>query len=189
MRRRDFMKSGLLSVASVSAFGGAAPGQAPTQGSYVEGQRCTLTNKFLDWELVMTGGTIQSADLRNKLSGRYYNLRDSREVLVTFSRAKSRIELPWWYVAMGPDNDKSQPEQERGYLGATTWWILGAKRNGARLSICFFATLARSRFHRFSMAMPGSGRRLNCQVMAKETQSFSVWAAITRKIGTSIGSL
>ena len=116
MRRREFITSGLVSVASVSAFGAAALGESQAQGLYVEGQKFTLGNKYLDWELVMTGGTIQSVGLRNKLSGRYYELRDSREFLLTLSRAKARVEIPWWYIAMGSDDDKASPDQERGYL-------------------------------------------------------------------------
>jgi hypothetical protein len=110
------MKSGLVSVASVSAFGAAARGESKVRGSYVEGQKLTLGNKYLDWELIMTGETIQSVGLRNKLSGRYYELRDSKEFLLTLSRAKARVEIPWWYVAMGSDDDKASPDQERGYL-------------------------------------------------------------------------
>jgi hypothetical protein len=62
----------------------------------------------------MTGGTVRSVGLRNKLSGRDYELNDSKEWRITLSQAKSRIEIPWWYVQTGPDDDHSSPDNEAG---------------------------------------------------------------------------
>ena len=59
MKRRDFIKSGLASLASARVIDPAAIGQAiapETAGSYVEGQELTLSNKYLDWNLLMAGG-------------------------------------------------------------------------------------------------------------------------------------
>lgn len=118
MKRRDFIKSGLASLASARVINSAAGGQAfahETAGSYVEGQELTLNNKYLDWNLLMTGGSVTSRGFRNKLSGRAFEFEQSKELLLTFSQAKARIEIPWWYVEFGPDNDKASPAQEQGY--------------------------------------------------------------------------
>ena len=118
MKRRDFIKSGFVSLASTSAFGASAFGSTGAKGEekkYVEGQRLTLSNKYLDWELLMTGGGVKSVGLRNKLIGRHYELTDSQEFSFNLSSAKARVEIPWWYVEVGPDNDRSSPDQEQGY--------------------------------------------------------------------------
>jgi hypothetical protein len=119
MKRRDFIKSGLASLATASAIDPSAIGQAitpVTEGSYVERQQLILSNQYLDWNFVMSGGTITSQGFRNKLSGRVFEFEQSRELSLTFSQAKARVEIPWWFVDFGPDKDKSSPAQEQGYL-------------------------------------------------------------------------
>ncbi len=119
MKRRDFIKSGLVSLASTSAFGSSAFGSAVPngeEGNYAEGQRLVLSNPYLNWDLLMTGGGVKSVGLRNKLSGRQYELTDSKEFSLTLSSAKARVEIPWWYGEIGPDNDRSSPNEERGSL-------------------------------------------------------------------------
>ena len=69
MKRRDFMKWGLISLASVSEVGSASFSGVQTQGSYAEGQKIVLSNMYLEWELTMAGGTLNSTSLHNKLSG------------------------------------------------------------------------------------------------------------------------
>lgn len=119
MKRRDFIKSGLVSIASKSVVGPSAFGLTVPKGetrSYVEGKRVTLRNGFLDWELLMAGGGVKSIGLRNKLSGHHFELGNSKEFSLTFSSAKARIEIPWWFDWVGPDHDKSSPNHEQGYL-------------------------------------------------------------------------
>ena len=70
MKQRELIRSGLLSLALVSTIGTSALGQPAAEGGYVEGQRITLGNQYLDWDLLMTEGTIRSTGVRNKLSGR-----------------------------------------------------------------------------------------------------------------------
>ncbi len=99
MKRRDFIKSGLASLASTSALSASAFGSSGPKGEerkYAEGQRLILSNRYLDWELLMTGGGVRSVGLRNKLSGRHYELNDSREFLLALSSARTRVEIPWW---------------------------------------------------------------------------------------------
>jgi hypothetical protein len=72
MKRRDFMKSGLMSMASVSALRSAAFGGVQTRIAYVEGRKIALSNKYLDWEFAMTGRAVTSTSLRNQLSGRVF---------------------------------------------------------------------------------------------------------------------
>jgi hypothetical protein len=114
MKRRDFIKSGLASLASTSALGSAASAERGAEEKYEEGRKLTLGNKYLDWNLLMTGGTIRSVCLRNKLSSRDYALVDSKEFQIALSASRSRIEIPWWYVNVGPNNDDASPENERG---------------------------------------------------------------------------
>lgn len=116
MKRRDFIKSGLVSLASTNALGTAAFGKPVAEQGYEEGRTLTIGNKNLDWTLLMTAGTIRSSRLRNKLSGRDYKLRDSREFQITLSQAKSRIEIPWWYFQLGSNNDTSSPDSEGGIM-------------------------------------------------------------------------
>ena len=115
MKRRDFMKSGLLSLASVNAFGPGVFGGVRTSGAYADGGRITLSNKHLHWEFSMASGTVMSTSLRNKLSGRIFPLTENHQVQLTFSAAKARIEIPWWNVKVGPDHDTSTPDRESGH--------------------------------------------------------------------------
>ena len=62
----------------------------------------------------MTNGTIRSTGLRNKLSSSDFELSDSREFQITLSESRSRIEIPWWHVRLGPNNDKAAPDNEEG---------------------------------------------------------------------------
>ncbi len=116
MKRRDFMKSGLISLASLGAAGASTLGAPDIIGGYSEGQKITLSNKFLEWELTMTGGAARSTRLQNKLSGRAFEISESQELQLTFSAAKARIEIPWWRARVGSDHDADSPDRERGYL-------------------------------------------------------------------------
>ncbi len=113
MKRRDFIKQGMTSVASL---GVPAFSKGVGRETYAEVQKLTLGNKYLDWDLVLTGGTVKSTGVRNKLSGQYYKLNNSTELLLTFSLSKARVEIPWWDYELGRDNDTTPPDQERGYL-------------------------------------------------------------------------
>ena len=117
MKRREFMKWGLMSLASASEVGSASFSGVQTPGSYAEGQKIVLSNKYLEWELTMAGGALRSTRLHNQFSGQVFGLSDSREIQLTFSEAKARVEIPWWNVKVGPDQDNTPPDQERGYLG------------------------------------------------------------------------
>jgi len=59
---------------------------------------------------------VKSSGFRNKLTGKYFAFKDSKEILLTFSDTKARIEIPWWNFVLGKDNDASPPEKEEGYL-------------------------------------------------------------------------
>ena len=117
MKRRDFMKSGLMSLASLGVSGASSPGAADIMQGYDEGRKIILSNQYLEWELTMTGGSVRSTRLQNKLSGRTFELGESQEIQLTFSAAKARIEIPWWRTKVGPDRDTASPDGERGYLG------------------------------------------------------------------------
>jgi hypothetical protein len=94
MKRREFMKTGLISLASL----GAAPSPLKAtscRGSYSEGQKIVLSNEYLEWELSMLDGGVQSTRLHNRLSGRWFEVRRSTEFQLTFSSATARIEIPF----------------------------------------------------------------------------------------------
>ena len=115
MKRRDFMKTGLISLASL----GATPAildAAGANGDYVEGGKITLSNKSLEWELTMAEGGVGSTRLHNKLSGRTFEITESQELQLTFSAARARIEIPWWWVKLGPNHDPDSPDHENGIL-------------------------------------------------------------------------
>jgi hypothetical protein len=116
MNRRNFIKSGLACLASASTITASTVGQDRSEGTYVDGQKIALDNKYLGWDLLMSGGAIQSLGVRNKLSGHYHALQDSKEILLRFSSASARVDIPWWSFDVGPDNDNATPDQERGYL-------------------------------------------------------------------------
>ena len=119
MKRRELIRSGLLSLALVSTISTSALGQPAAGGGYVEGQRITLGNQYLDWDLLMTEGTIRSTGVRNKLSGRYFELKDSREILLTFSGAKARVEIPWWNVELHSATREIHPDRARSSSNGT----------------------------------------------------------------------
>ena len=114
LKRRDFIKSGLGVLASANALGSVTADRPAETQPYQNGRKLTLANQYLDWHLLMTDRTIRSVSLRNKLSGHDYDLKDSTEFKITLSQAKSRIEVPWWYLQKGADNDRSLPENEAG---------------------------------------------------------------------------
>src|ERR1700722_20141088 len=97
MKRRDFIKSGLASLAATSAIDSSVVGQAiapGTKGTYVEGQQLTLSNQYLDWDFVMSGGTITSRGFRNKLSGRAFLFEQCKELSLTFSQGHGAGRSP-----------------------------------------------------------------------------------------------
>jgi hypothetical protein len=116
MRRRDFLKSGLISLAAAGVSSHSAFSQDEAMRPYVEGQTITLSNSSLDWQMTMTGGSIRSTRLRNKLSGRIFDLNESSDITLTFSTAKARVEIPWWKVHTGPDQDNTDAQNEQGYI-------------------------------------------------------------------------
>lgn len=115
MKRREFMKTGLISLASLSAVPSTLTA-TQTHGSYSEGHPIILRNKYLQWELTMKEGAVCSTRLQNSLSGRWFAINKSREIQLTFSAATARIELPWWRVKLGQDHDRNPPERELGFL-------------------------------------------------------------------------
>jgi len=116
MERRDFIKSGIGVLASTQTLGPRILSQSLPWQEYERDRKLVLSNKYMDWNLVMTGESIRSEGLRNKLAGQAYQLSDSKEFEVTLSQSKSRIEIPWWYFHLGIDNDDASPDNEAGLL-------------------------------------------------------------------------
>ena len=116
MQRRDFMKSGLMCLASVNALPPASSVDVKTQGAYKEGGKVTLSNPYLELEFTMSNGEVGSTILRNKLTDRLFRLTCKRQAQLTFSGADTRIEIPWWNVTVGREHDDTPYDQEKGFL-------------------------------------------------------------------------
>ncbi len=123
LNRRDFVK------ASVAGLAGAAYGDLDlASAAQSAGQTLTLENDQMAWELTALDRKIVSKGLRNKMSGRYYPLRSSRELQLVLAAAADRIEIPWWHCSFGPDKDTTVEEEaghrqgfERAEFDDSTW--------------------------------------------------------------------
>jgi hypothetical protein len=80
------------------------------------GENIILGNQYLEWSIAVSETGVRSTSLLNKLTGRHIPFEDSNEILLVFSDAQARIEIPWWNVHWGKDNDPAPPDQEEGYL-------------------------------------------------------------------------
>ncbi len=110
LNRRDFVKTSIAGLAgAISAEGGAA--SADQRGR----ETLVLENEHLAWEFSRSKQGIVSTGLRNKLTGRHFEFKQATELLLRFSAAKKRIEIPWWRCTFGPDGDTALPEKEQGY--------------------------------------------------------------------------
>ena len=123
LNRRDFVK------ASVAGLAGAAYGDLDlASAAQSAGQTLTLENDQMAWELTALDRKIVSKGLRNKMSGRYFPLRSSRELQLVLAAAADRIEIPWWHCSFGPDKDTTVEEEaghrqgfERAEFDDSTW--------------------------------------------------------------------
>ncbi len=115
MQRREFMKSSLVSLVSLGVMRKWAFGANATRGAYAEGRKITLSNRFLEWQMEMSGGSAKSTSLHNLLSGRTFALSSNNEVQLTFSDAKTRVEIPWWHTRAVSAVAGGSPESEQGY--------------------------------------------------------------------------
>ena len=102
-------------MTTVATVGPTAFSPSAGIGHTSQGEKIALSNRYLDWDLLVADGKVRSAGLHNKLSGRYSQLTDSKEFALIFSQAQARVEIPWWNFELGPDNDSTPPKQEKGY--------------------------------------------------------------------------
>jgi hypothetical protein len=95
-RRKFLVHAGLISTALTSGATshGASekPAPAPRVGRHGE---LTLRNDALAWQLEWHEGRLSSARFDNKLSGHTFPLSEVRELTLTFSASKHRVEIPW----------------------------------------------------------------------------------------------
>jgi hypothetical protein len=77
--------------------------------------RITLANDLLTWNLEWRDGKLASTSFENKLSRRSFTLSAVQELMLTFSAAEQRIEIPWWKFQFGPDMTSIPPEHEQGF--------------------------------------------------------------------------
>lgn len=115
-RRRFLLKAGQLSAACTMADLTSAPAmdksitakRAPRNGSL------TLANVEIAWNLEWSEGKLFSRSFENKLSGHSTELASVQELVLTFSTADQRIEIPWWKFQFSPDATAVPPAQEQG---------------------------------------------------------------------------
>jgi hypothetical protein len=110
LNRRDFVKTTIAGFAgAMTVEGGIAAEDPPGEENLV------LENDQMAWEFSRTGEKMASTRLLNKLSGRSFPLGGAKEIGLTLSAAKRRIEIPWWQSTFGPDNDLTPQTAEEGY--------------------------------------------------------------------------
>ena len=110
LNRRDFVRTTIAGFAGAMTVEGGIAAEGPPSE-----ERLVLENDQMAWEFSRAGGKIASTRLRNKLSGRSFPLGVARELGLTLSAAKQRIEIPWWHCTFGPDNDLTPQDAEGGY--------------------------------------------------------------------------
>jgi len=110
VNRRDFVKTTIAGFAGAVTGKGGIPAEGPPGG-----EKLVLENDEMAWEFSRAEGKIASTRLLNKLSGRSFPLGAARELGLTFSAAKRRIEIPWWRSTFGPDNEATPNDTEGGY--------------------------------------------------------------------------
>jgi hypothetical protein len=111
MKRRKFIRQTTVAAAAMGCLPTIVAAATPGQG-----EKLTLSNDQMVWEFIRTPQGIFSSGLRNKLSNKYYPLKQAAELRLMFSAAKSRIEIQRWRCKFGPDNDPALPAGENGYL-------------------------------------------------------------------------
>ena len=109
MERRDFLKGTAAAIA-------VTLNRENASGSNQPPDRWILENDQIAWEFSLQNRQLSSDGFTNKLSGKRYPLRNAKELRLTFSAARNRIEIPWWHCAFGPDNDSTSPGQESGLV-------------------------------------------------------------------------
>jgi len=111
VKRREFVKTTIGALAAGITLEGDK-GKA----SSIPDPALGLENGQIGWQFSKRGKGLSSTRLRNELTGKDYPLAEARELRLTFSAAKARIEIPWWRCAFGGDNDMAPPEKEKGCL-------------------------------------------------------------------------
>ena len=91
----------------------AVPSRPPGKRVSPNG-KLNLANEFLEWRFEWRAGKLKSSAFTNKLTGKAFYLTTQNEALLNFSRAKHRIEIPWWNFAFGPDETPVSPDVEQG---------------------------------------------------------------------------
>lgn len=110
VNRRDFVKTTIAGFAGAMAKNGGIAAEGPP-----DGDKLVLENDQMAWEFSLASGHFASTRLVNKMSGRAFPLGGARELGLTLSAAKRRIEIPWWLSTFGPDNDLTPQDAEEGY--------------------------------------------------------------------------
>jgi hypothetical protein len=77
--------------------------------------RVELANDQLAWRLEWRDGKLATSSFVNKLSGRTFPLSEVEELVLTFSGAQHRVEIPWWKFVYGPDSQPVSPGDEQGF--------------------------------------------------------------------------
>ena len=74
----------------------------------------TLSSHELVWHLEWRDRKLRSSRFENRLSGKVFDLSEVREIELTLSASRHRIEIPWWKFTFEPDEGPSDPGREQG---------------------------------------------------------------------------
>jgi hypothetical protein len=186
-RRKFLLKTGQITAALSAAKSPLLP-LANAEPSPRES--CTLENEWIAWDLSWPAGKLATVSYVNKIANAHSLIAHAEELVLTFSAADERIEIPWWKFRFSPDATAVSASDEQGVkqgfhrpeFSDVQWQVtenlLLKRLSGPSKNI-------RTRFGMTATAGSASGWSFRFQAAAKTY--ISCWADGINRIGTSIG--
>jgi hypothetical protein len=112
-RRKFLIKTGQLSAALTAPKTSLVPPAVGEPSPSVKGSH-TLANNFVAWRLDWENGKLLSTSYLNKMTNSFSPITSAEELVLTFSAADTRIEIPWWRFQFGPDDTAVAVSDEQG---------------------------------------------------------------------------
>src|SRR5215472_10253017 len=125
---------GFLKQAAITAAAATLSSAAQTEA---EGGSLSLENDQALWEFALPGEPGETW-LRNKLTGRRYTFRRPSELLLRFSAAKARIEIPAWLCTFGRPGETAAADQDSGYRGGYYQLLFDDHAWGTCANLCLY---------------------------------------------------
>ncbi|MDQ2774404.1 MAG: hypothetical protein M3Y57_05680 [Acidobacteriota bacterium] len=104
MDRRDFLRSGALTVAGA--------GLIRTSSARPQPRQFAIENDQLGWQFEVSNNRMRSRSLENRISGRRFELKVEDEFSLVFANGQ-RVEIPWWKFQL-TNGGAVAPEREKG---------------------------------------------------------------------------